>query len=295
MFDQNWVLTDVCDECNRIFGRELDLDLTRDGVEGYLRLETGQKPARGAKDLRNRRMTATWKVDGPLDGARVLFGSTEDGDQILPIPPAQVHFRRPGEDWVILTERELTPEAVAKAGAGTDVEVKVFAESGQLDRLRQKLNAVGFDLAETGGMKDVAPEGHIEVQMDFNVDTTARRAVAKIVFNYARKMLGADVVRRPEFDMIRDFIRHGTEPRQLVSVHDQSFLVGPNESTSQTHAIGIEWFAQNRTLVGMLTFFHRITYGVFFLHSESDEWVNVRHRHLLDPFKRTIEPMAFDE
>ena len=195
MFEQNWVLTDVCDDCNRTFGRELDLPLTRDGVEGYLRLETGQKPASGAKELRNRRMTATWKVDGQLDGARVLFGSTEEGDQILPIPPAQVHFRRPGEDWVILTERELTPQAVAKAGAGTDVEVKVFAESGPLDRFRQKHNAVGFDLTETGGM----------------------------------------------------------------------------------------------------TFFNRITYAVLLLHNESDEWVSVCHRHLLDPFKRTIEPMAFEE
>jgi hypothetical protein len=294
MFDQNWTLFDVCDTCNDFFGKKLDLHLTRDGVEGYLRLETGQKPATGAKELRNRRMTATWKVDGPLDGARVLLGSTEEGDQILPIPPAQVAFRRPGEDWVILTERELTAEAVAKVGAGTQVEVKIIAESGHLDRVAQRLAAVGFDFVGTSALKDIAPDGHIEVQMDFNVDTTARRAAAKIVFNYAAKVLGSHVVRRPEFATIRDFIRHGTEPWQIVFVHDGSILVGPDASTSRTHTCGIGWLAEKRCLIGLVSFFNKITYGAVLLRADSDEWVNVSNRHLFDPFERTISPIPID-
>ena len=127
------------------------------------------------------------------------------------------------------------------------------------------------------------------------MDTTARRAAAKIVFTYAAKVLGSDVVRRSEFATIRDFIRHGTEPWQMVFVHDGSFLVGPNAGTSRTHTCGIGWLAEKRCLIGLVSFFNRITYGVVLLHTDSDEWANVAHRHLFDPFTRTISPVGIDD
>ena len=37
MFAQNWtLLTEVCDSCNEYFGRELDLQISRDSIEAYL-------------------------------------------------------------------------------------------------------------------------------------------------------------------------------------------------------------------------------------------------------------------
>ena len=290
MFAQNWtLLTEVCDSCNKYFGRELDLQISRDSIEAYLRIASGLKPARAADNLMHRRMKATLLADGLFDGVRVLMKPTDKGDDMLPVPAAQVGFRRPGQDWVFLTEREWSRETIAAASAGSNVEVRLFAESGELDRLRNKLAGFGFEISETGRALDQqVTEGRATVQFDFVVDTTMRRAAAKIAFNYAAKVLGGDVMRRRDFDAIREFVRNGIEPYPMVEAQDLSILVGPEATNSQTHAVGIAWVAEKRFLAGMVSFFNKVTYGVLLCHSDSDEWVKVEHRHLFDPFTRTI-------
>src|SRR3989442_12390255 len=68
MFEQNWTLMDVCDPCNQRFGRELDLHLTRDSFEAYLRVDSRLKPPTAADKLRNRRIKATLRPHAPLVG-----------------------------------------------------------------------------------------------------------------------------------------------------------------------------------------------------------------------------------
>jgi hypothetical protein len=111
----------------------------------------------------------------------------------------EVGFRRPGMEWVFLTERELSRDAVALASAGPHVEVRVIAEAGGLERLRSKLADLGFSFVATEQNLDIGmPEERIQVIFDFLVDKTILRAASKIVFNYAAKVLGADVVRRTD-------------------------------------------------------------------------------------------------
>ena len=54
VFEQNWTLDCVCDECNGHFSKTLDLTLGRDSAEGILRVTTGVKPAESIEDFRNR-------------------------------------------------------------------------------------------------------------------------------------------------------------------------------------------------------------------------------------------------
>ena len=263
MFAQNWtLLTEVCDSCNKYFGRELDLQISRDSIEAYLRIASGLKPARAADKLMHRRMKATLLADGLFDGVRVRMKPTDKGDDILPVPAAQVGFRRPGQDWVSLTEREWSREAIAAAGAGSNVEVRLVAESGELDRLRNKLAGFGCEISETDRALEQVPEGRATVQFDFAVDTTMRRAAAKIAFNYAARVLGGDVMRRSDFDAIREFVRNGIEPYPMVAAQDVSILVGPEAANTQTHAVGIAWAAEKRLLAGAVSLFNKVTYGV---------------------------------
>jgi hypothetical protein len=212
MFEQNWTLPEVCDVCNGRFGRELDIHLTRDSVEAYLRLDLGLKPASAASKLREKRIKGTLWATGPLHGSRVRIEPSCDGDELIPVPVPQVGFRHPGKEWVFLTERELSREAVALASAGSHVEVRVIAEGGGLERLRAKLADLGFSFVVTEEHLDIGiPEERIQVALDFLVDKTILRAAWKIAFNYVAKVLGAETVRRSEFDLIREFIKTGTE------------------------------------------------------------------------------------
>ena len=178
-----------------------------------MRIASGLKPARAADKLMHRRMRATLLADGLFDGVRVLMKPTDKGDDMLPVPAAQVGFRRPGQDWVFLTEREWSREAIAAASAGSNVEVRLFAESGELDRLRNKLAGFGFEINETyRALDQQVAEGRATVQFDFVVDTTMRRAAAKIAFNYAARVLGGDVMRRSDFDAIRSSSEMASSP-----------------------------------------------------------------------------------
>ena len=67
------------------------------------------------------------------------MGSTPSGDSLIPVPQSQVGFRRAGEQWTFLTERELSRDAIANATRGSDVEVRVIADRGEAERLRNKL------------------------------------------------------------------------------------------------------------------------------------------------------------
>jgi len=289
-FEQNWTILDVCDECNGRLGRELDLNLTRDSFEAYLRLETQLKLPVEAVNLRNRRIKATLQASGPLNGSRIVMGTTPTGDTLIPIPAAQVGFRRAGEDWIFLTEGELSKEAIAKAVKGSQVEVRVFAESGGLGRIQKRLSELGFSFQVLEQQFDIAiPHERIQVTFDFAVDTTILRAVAKIAFNYATKLLGGAVTRRKEFDGIREFIAKGIgDWKTLVTVNQGSPLVGYEVPGSLTHACAIGWQPDQQSLVGVVCLFNQITYGVRLLIGNESEWAVIGRQHLFDAFSRRI-------
>ena len=96
MFEQNWTLDCVCDDCNQFFSRELELVLARDSAEAFFRIDSGIKPPTAARKLLNRRMKGILNVDGLFEGARVDVKPTEEEDAVFPVPPPQVGFRQPG-------------------------------------------------------------------------------------------------------------------------------------------------------------------------------------------------------
>jgi len=289
MFEQNWTLPEVCDACNGRFGRELDFHLTRDSLEAYLRLDLGLKPASAASKLRDKRIKGTLWATGPLHGSRVRIGPTHDGDDLIPVPVPQVGFRRPGEEWIFLTEKELSREAVASASAGSQVEVRVIAEAGGLERLCAQLAALGFSFDATEQHLDIGiPEERVQVALDFLVDKTILRAASKIAFNYAAKVLGAWVVRRSEFDRIREFIKTGAETETLVSARQGSPLVGPEAGRSRTHSCGIRWVHEQQSLVGLVCLFNEVTYRVPMFTNNTEEWQDLGVQHIFDPISRKI-------
>jgi hypothetical protein len=121
-FEQNWTLDCVCDDCNHFFSRELELVLARDSAEAYLRVESGLKPSTATDKFLNRRMRGTLNEPGDFDGIRVVMKSIPDG--VVPMAVPQVGFRRPGEAWQYVPERELSAESL-RAFDGPTVEMKL--------------------------------------------------------------------------------------------------------------------------------------------------------------------------
>jgi hypothetical protein len=291
-FEHSWTIDCVCDDCNHFFSHALELALGRDSVEGLLRIEYGVKPSEVANKLLNKRMTATLISSGIAEGARVVMKTIDEEEGMFPDMPPQVGFRRTGEqEWRVFVERDLNEESV-RPFVGVQTEMRILGRHGTEDtqRLLQRLAALNIEFNLTKRVLDrpMADDTSIQILYNFTVDTVLRRAAAKIAFNYAAKVLGADTIRRPEFDPLRRFVRYGEERLQMVTAKRMSILVGPNAETSKTHACGLRWVPERREVIGVVSLFNYVTYWVRMCGSDSDECAGISFRHFFDPISRTI-------
>jgi hypothetical protein len=295
-FEHSWTLDCVCDDCNHYFSRELELALGRDSVEGLLRIEYGVKPAQAANKLLNKRMAATLISPGIAEGARIIMRTIDPDKGMVPDTPPQVGFRRIGEqEWRFLLERDLNEESV-KPFVGIETEMRILGRHGTEDaqRLVRRLASLNIEFSLRKSLLDqpMAEDTSIQVRYNFTVDTVLRRAAAKITFNYAAKVFGAETIRNPAFDQLRRFVRYGEEPVQIVTAKRQSVLVGPEAATSKTHACGLQWVHDRREVIGIVTLFNYVTYWVRMCGSDTDEFAGISSRHFFDPTSRTISEAA---
>lgn len=288
-FEQNWTLDCVCGRCNHFFSRELELALGRDSAEAFFRVDLGVKPPETADKFLNKRMRATIKTAGPFQGGRVVVKPTEEKDGIFPVLVPQVAFRREGEEWQFIPEADLDQGSMPQLREGT-LQIKIIGRGDDLSRLKQRLATLGVHFTETECLlgRAIADENPVLVEHEFFVDKTLRRAVAKIAFNYATKVLGAEIARHPDFDVIRRFVRFGDEPLLLVTAERGSVLTGAEAGTTKAHVCGLAWLDGQRDLLAIVSLFNQVTYGVRICHSESDRWVWISSQHLFDPIKRII-------
>ena len=239
-FEHNCTLGCVCDECNKYFADNLELSLGRDSREALFRIDLGLKPPAGAAELLNRRVKTSLQDPGQFDGMRLMMRPSDDGTGIIPRPVPQVGFRREGENWRFLTEKELTSENVQEF-TRSHVEIRVYGVGPDCDRLRQRLAAFGINFVENHRALDqpITEQSSLTVVHDINVDETIIRAACKIGFNYAAKLLGCATVRRAGFDGARRFVRYGETPVRVATVQQLSILVGPGAEASRIHACGL--------------------------------------------------------
>jgi hypothetical protein len=284
-FEQNWTLDCVSDECNQYFADNLELALGRDSREALLRLELGLKPAEGARALLNQRIKTTLQDPGEFDGIRMRMMPSDDGTDVVPMPVPQVGFRRTGEDWRFLIERELTPANVQQF-QDSEFEIRIHGVGPDCERLRLRLLALGIEFQERRRMLDqqVTDQRTLTVAHDIRVDETIIRAACKIGFNYAAKVLGCSTVRRNTFDAARRFVRYAEAPVRIATVQRLSILVGPEAESARVHACGIGW--DRGHLVSVVSLFNEITYGLRLCRAGPDEFSAARH--FFDPLARTI-------
>ncbi len=285
-FEHNWTLDCVCDECNQHFADNLELPLGRDSREAIARLELGLKPPMAAAQLLSRRVKTSLEDPGQFGGIRLKMAVSEDGTEVVPVPVPQVGFRREHGNWVFLTEAELTPERLEEYEGPAQVEIRIHGIGADCDRLKNRLAAAGIEFLETHRMLDqpLTEQDRLTIVHDINVDETIVRAACKIAFNYSAKVLGPDTVRRSSFNAARRFVRYGDAPTRLATVQKLSIITGAGSESARLHACGLGW--DRGYLVGLVSLFNEITYGIRLSRAEHGEYREARH--FFDPLTRTI-------
>jgi hypothetical protein len=294
LFENNWTLDCVCAGCNSYFARELELALGRDSLEAYSRLVLGLRPPSDAAKLLNRRTKMQVVQEGFYKGAWVELGPSADGSELVPILQPQVGFRLSDDDeWVWILADVLSAETLAPYSEGKfQARLACDAQLGPIDSLVEKLATFGIPFQKLGEYTDpLTGDGTtVDIEHEFIVDVILQRAGAKIGFNYAAKVLGAEVVRRPAFDQTRRFVRVGdVAAGNPVRVSRAQVLAGDSQERTLTrgHLCSVAWLPDKRILAALVRPFNEVTYGIA-LAREDPSVVGVRSGHLFDPFDHSI-------
>ena len=182
MFENNWTLDCVCDECNKYFGDKLELILGRDSSESLLRMKYGLKPAKEAKDLLNRRMTLTIEAEGFWKSARAFVAPTLTGNSVGLLPFPQAGFKltlEPAFTWI--AEADLNEASVAPyLPKGTEYRV-VGPSQADIQRVVDKLKALGFPFREQSytEQKIGGDDNQVTFAAEAMFDIIVQRAIAK--------------------------------------------------------------------------------------------------------------------
>lgn len=293
-FENNWVLDYVCDDCNQYFGNKLELILGRDSSESILRLKYGLKPPKAAADLLNRRLELTIETVGPWRGARAFIAMdlTGTGLELLPFP--QAGFRRPVQtDFIWIAEADLNETSIAPyRPKGTEYRIVGPADE-DLWRIDKKLKDLGFKPIQQGYTEQtIAKENNITFAAEMTFDIIVQRAIAKIAFNYAAYVLGAEFVRNPSFDPTRRFIRYNEASGYQVTTPTFKPILADDEPLRRQnngHLLIVEWADRLQSyLQARVSLFNEMTYVVRLCGRYSGLWIDVATGHLFDPFGHQI-------
>jgi len=271
---QTPVLKCVCDTCNSYFGKELDQVHARDTLEGVLRYKHGIS-SRENRTQRRLRFTLTDESEcGELRGAAV-GGVDPTNDQLRPVIAQLIILNKLTGRHDIFTRDQLGTLKLPLEvyGAPGERQLHVFAPTKEAhDAFVEELNRAGLDIrmgaATTFDIKpSVDADGRetLGVHIECVFDDLHRRCLAKIFINFAAYYLSEGEVRKPEWDGVRRFVRHG-EGAMPARLSDKPFWTGQETDTVRwPDAINIRLENAGRGLVGVIQFYNRITYELLLI------------------------------
>jgi hypothetical protein len=272
----------VCDGCNAYFGRELDQLLTRDTYEGISRYNRGQFSSEARPQKRLRMALADPAEAGDFVGLRVAVDGTTG--QLMP-PAAQflVHNFRTGEDEVYFLRQiaDLTLPDADYGKPGTDGKkgswkCKILAPSREAhDAMVVALQRAGIDFKpgapfQSPWASETGKPSSFLVEIASEVDKPHKRAIAKILMNFAAFHLGRDETLTPRWDFLRRYIRYG-EGEVKARLSHRPFWTG--QETEQLRfrddSINVRLENLNGNVVGAIQFYNLHTLEMVLVEGDS--------------------------
>ncbi|MDE1924921.1 MAG: hypothetical protein KGH79_01945 [Patescibacteria group bacterium] len=269
----------VCDDCNVFFMKELDQVLARETLEGVTRYKKGIYSREARPQTKLKFSLAESPEVGDFHGAAVAVDGTTGK---LMAPPAQYKIlnKQTGKHETYrenqLKDLKITDEVYGKPG---ERETGIIAPSHDaLDAFIKKLHEAGIPYKEkeryqppfVKAMEGMPDDGvsTLEVTIDGKIDDTVKRALVKVLFNFAAYNLGAVEMLKSEWDMARNFIRFAGETLK-GRVTQKPFWDGQETEKirflDDSYNLRIE--NQNGNVVGVLQFYNLFTYEFILLES----------------------------
>jgi hypothetical protein len=265
----------VCDDCNQYFKKELDLLFARESLEGITRYKKGLF----SREPRVQRRLVVKLPDAPEMGANAgvlvwIDGTT--GKIREPLP--QVHFKNQDTGKYEVIRGWDLANLDWKARGYSDRNLKVFsASSAEHHLLVKALKEIDIDFKEHDRIENPfeGAQGtgqEFDVQIEGMIDHEIKRALLKILMNFAAKYIGCDEALKSEWDKCRGYVRFNGEPI-LARITTKPFWGEESEHfrfEDDSYNIRVENVGAG--VIGVIQFFNLYTYEFKLV-----ENYNIRH------------------
>ncbi len=293
-FKNNFVLHNkVCKECNSYFGNNLEVIVGRESFESYLRYSYGIKKFN--KHPTNR-IIIKCRIDGDFKGALmeiILFDKEKDtwhGD-LLP----QVAFIDAAGEKHHFVKGNI-PKIQDLKDKGIEIKgIHLIGKEEFIDDLIGELGNNGIDFQKKGSQS--FPQNYdnpttVLVKIRAQIDDINLRFMAKIAFNYLAFSQPANFVLNDSFDLIRNYIRHGSDiPDRLITIDRNPLLQGEssNHSFTNGHLLTIEW--RGGPIIAKVRPFNHVTYRIILCNSFGGIYRSIKIGHHFDIKSKTISKL----
>ena len=272
----------VCDDCNAFFGRELDQFLARETYEGISRYRRGQFSSEARPQKRLSLALADAAESGDFKGLRVSVDGTT-GQLLAPDVQFHIHNFTTGKCEVYFLPHIaglILPES-DYGKPGTDSEKgtwrsKILAPSREShDAMVDALQRVGIDFNpgtpfQIPWSTETAALPSFLVEITSEIDKPHKRAIAKILMNFAAFHLGCDEARRPRWDFLRRYVRNG-EGEIKARLSQQPFWTAQetNELRFRDDSINVRIENLDGNVVGAIQFYNLLTYEMMLVEKDA--------------------------
>jgi hypothetical protein len=284
-FQHSLTLGCVCGDCNRYFGKQLELGFARESAESIVRYRHGLRDMESAS--RTNKVRAKINVPGPMLGAKVLLrpNALRNGIDIVYLP--QVAFKiNDADDWKWYTEEDLTSEVLRPLQAGSTMKLLVSSRAEE-EKIRSRLRELGLGHTKEISRDEVPPRPDIKTRVTCDFDSNMSRCVAKIAFNYFAYVLQENtrLLLRREFDTVRNYVRNELNPEQPIVYFSERPKLEPDSNTPafvDGHILAVGWDTTNENIGCALSLFNAMTYRVALCRKYEGLWFALQSAHSFD-------------
>lgn len=213
----------VCDECNSYFKKDLDQALARDTLEGVTRYKKGiySREKQFPKSLQ----FALEETEEAGDyGGAILGGYDPMTGKFLPaVAQFWIHNIK-SNAWERYTLNQIknikiTSEKYGLATPGSR-RMRIIAPSKEeREEVEQELKNYNIPYREKEilgpppFLKDIDADGKIKIRgtIQGTIDKNKKRALVKVLFNFATHYIGQEEILKSEWNKARDFVRNDGE------------------------------------------------------------------------------------
>ena len=259
----------VCDSCNSFFGQELDQVFARDSWEGITRYKKALK-SREKRPLKRIRIALAEDEEMGEFGGVILGGVDGITGQLLPPPPQfRIRNKKTGKFDVFLKDeiKNLKLDNEIYGPEGTR-EVGIHGHETEHQGVIDELKKIGLNYKEKSrhqlpllrGKRD-GDNMELPVTLQGIIDSVIKRALVKILINFAAYYIGSDEVLKSEWDKGRNFVRCNGKSL-LGRMSEKPFWDGQETKNVrlESDSVNIRIENQNSHLVGVIQFYNLFTY-----------------------------------